>query len=118
MLTDRKGSLQNSMVVETGLSDHHKMTVTLLNNFYKKKDPIIRKYRCYEYFIELDFRNDLLKCLHSFNPILPEGGGVESTTSLVIIFHSTHFLMDMFHIGQVCQYFFALSNGATFTVKI
>ena len=30
MLTNRKGSFQNSMVVETGLSDHHKMTVTVL----------------------------------------------------------------------------------------
>ena len=45
------------------------------------------------------------------NPILPEGGGgggvgVESTTSLVIIFHSMPFLMDMFHIGQFFQYFF------------
>ena len=45
MLTNRKGSFQNSVDIETGLSDHHKMTaVTVLKTYYKKKDPTIRKY--------------------------------------------------------------------------
>ena len=41
ILTNRKGSFQNSMVIETGLSDHHKMTITVLKTYYKKKEPII-----------------------------------------------------------------------------
>ena len=40
MLTNRKNSFQNSMTIETGLSDHHKMTVTVLKTFFKKKEPI------------------------------------------------------------------------------
>ena len=30
MLTNRKLSFENSMTLETGLSDHHKMTITVL----------------------------------------------------------------------------------------
>ena len=36
MLTNKKGSFQNSIVVETGLSDHHKMTISVLNRYIKK----------------------------------------------------------------------------------
>ena len=31
MLTNRKTSFQDSMTIETGLSDHHKMTVSIKN---------------------------------------------------------------------------------------
>ena len=33
------------MTVETGLSDFHKMTVTVMKKHFKKKDPIIITYR-------------------------------------------------------------------------
>ena len=68
MLTNRKNSFQNSMVIETGLSDHHKMTVSVLKTFFKKKEPIEIKYRSYKKFIEADFRNDLSNSLQSFSP--------------------------------------------------
>ena len=45
MLTNRKTSFQNSMTIETGLSDHHKMTVTVLKTYFKKKKPIKINYR-------------------------------------------------------------------------
>ena len=39
MLTNRKSSFQNSITLETGLSDHHKMTITVLKRYFKKNDP-------------------------------------------------------------------------------
>ena len=38
MLTNKKHSFQNSMTVETGLSDFHKMTVTVMKRYFKKND--------------------------------------------------------------------------------
>ena len=46
MLTNRKNIFQNSMTIETGLSDHHKMTITVLKAYLKKKKPIQINYRC------------------------------------------------------------------------
>ena len=37
MLTNRRDSFQNSMTIETGLSDHHTMTITVLKRYFKKK---------------------------------------------------------------------------------
>ena len=41
MLTNRKRSFQNSMTIETGLSDHHKMTISILKTFFKKNRTLI-----------------------------------------------------------------------------
>ena len=62
MLTHRKGSFYNSMAIETGLSDCHKMTLTVFKLYVKKKEPRYIKYRCYKNFNEIHFRLDLLNC--------------------------------------------------------
>ena len=41
MLTNMPKSFQNSLVLETGLSDFHKMTLTVMKVFYKKQNPNI-----------------------------------------------------------------------------
>ena len=66
MLTNIKGSFQNSIAIETGLSDHHKMTVSVLKKYTKKKAPITINYRCYNSFNETNFRNDLISKLDNF----------------------------------------------------
>ena len=38
MLTNRKCSFQHSTTIETGLSDYHKMTITVLNNYCSKQE--------------------------------------------------------------------------------
>ena len=38
ILTNRADSFQNSMTIETGLSDHHKMTTSVLKIYFKKKE--------------------------------------------------------------------------------
>ena len=63
MLTNRKNSFQNSTTIETGLSDFHKMTRTVLKTHFKKKEPIVVDYRKYKYFNEQNFRNDLTRQL-------------------------------------------------------
>ena len=65
MLTSRNHSFKNSTTIETGLSDHHKMTVTVLKTYFKKKKPIQINYRSYRYFTE--FRIDLQETLLKHN---------------------------------------------------
>ena len=55
------------MTIETGLSDHHKMTVTVLKTYFKKKEPIEQNYHSYNYFNENEFKNDLLINLDTTN---------------------------------------------------
>ena len=56
ILTNKKSSFQNSMVVETGLSDFHKMTVTVMKKLFKKKDPIKIVYHDKRKFDAVKFR--------------------------------------------------------------
>ena len=59
MLTNKKLSFQNSDTIETGLSDFHKMTVTVMKRFFKKKDPITITYRDTNNFDGSKFRQDI-----------------------------------------------------------
>ena len=59
MLTNKKSSFQNSMTVETGLSDCHKMTVTVMKRYFKKKDPITITYRHLKSFDGIKFRENI-----------------------------------------------------------
>ena len=61
ILTNRKLCFENSITLETGLSDWHKMTVTVMKKFYKKLDPIKIQYRDYKNFDGNVFRSDLKK---------------------------------------------------------
>ena len=65
MLTNRKRSFQNSMTLETGLSDHHKMTISVLKIYFKKNDPITINYRDFKSFDGLKFRNELINKLEN-----------------------------------------------------
>ena len=56
MLTNRHRSFQNSCVIETGLSDFHKITVTVLRAFFKKAEPKVIPYRDYKNFTNDNFR--------------------------------------------------------------
>ena len=61
ILTNRPKSFQNSNVYETGLSDFHKLTFTVLKMFYDKQKPQVVNYRNYKKFDNNHFRHDLLK---------------------------------------------------------
>ena len=59
MLTNRSSCFENSTVIETGLSDCHKMTVTIMKKYFKKREPITIMYRDYKNFDGDKFRADL-----------------------------------------------------------
>ena len=53
-IMNRPKSFQNSTLIKTGLSDFHKMSLTVMKVFYKKQRPKIVRYRNYR-----NFDNDL-----------------------------------------------------------
>ena len=56
-------SFQSSGVIETGLSDFHKMIVTVMKTTFQKLDPKIIHYRDYRKYNNYSFRQDLLSTL-------------------------------------------------------
>ena len=64
ILTNYPRSFQNSRVIETGLSDCHKMIVTVMKTSYRKIEPRVINYRDYKSFSNEGFRESLLENLH------------------------------------------------------
>ena len=67
MITNRPKSFQNSEVTETGLSDFHKMSLTVTKVFYSKQKPKIIQYRKYKDFSNEPFMHDLESALSRFS---------------------------------------------------
>ena len=67
ILTNKIWSFLNSQVIETGLSDNHKMTITVLRTFLQKQSPTCIKYRDYKRFDKALFYTELYRKLYSTN---------------------------------------------------
>ena len=67
ILTNHPKCFQNSGVYETGISDFHKLTFTVLKTYFQKAKPRIIKYRDYKHFDNNDFRDELIRELSSNN---------------------------------------------------
>ena len=67
ILTNHPLSFQNSCVLETGLSDFHKMTVTIMKASFQRLQPRIINYRDYRRFQNDVFREELLSELLNVN---------------------------------------------------
>ena len=52
-------SVQNTVTIETGISDFHKMVITVLKVFYRKQKPKIIQYRSYKNFDNQVFQREL-----------------------------------------------------------
>ena len=65
ILTNRPKSFQTTTAIETGLSDFHKMTITIMKTFFKKKKPKIIQYRDYKKFSNTLFRTELMELLYT-----------------------------------------------------
>ena len=65
IITNRPKMLQNTINVETGLSDFYMMTVTVLKTSYKKCKPQIISYRDYKHFSNESFRCGLIPLLRN-----------------------------------------------------
>ena len=58
--SDKSLYFQNTSVIETGLSDLHKLTVTTMKSSFQKQEPVTLNYRNYKYCYNDNLRNDLL----------------------------------------------------------
>lgn len=58
-LTNRNQSMQHTTAIETGLSDFHKMIVTVLKTTFPKQGPSIINYQSYKNFDQASFKQDL-----------------------------------------------------------
>ena len=66
-LTNSPNSFQNSGVVETGLSDFHRMIVTVMKTSFQRLPPKIRHYRDYSNYDNNMFRVSLFNELSKLN---------------------------------------------------
>ena len=60
ILTNRSQSFQNSVAMEIGISDHHKMIVTVMKSHIVCLQPYKIQYRNYQGFSPDAFVNDLI----------------------------------------------------------
>ena len=66
ILTNRPRSFQDSTVVETGLSDFHKMYVTVMKMYHCRQRPSVITYRKFKNFSNIEFIKDLEEHLMKF----------------------------------------------------
>ena len=67
ILTNWKYNFQNTLVLTSGFSDFHKMTVTVLNTEFVKADPVQINYRDYRIFNVATFNEDFKNALNIRN---------------------------------------------------
>ena len=67
ILTNRQKSVQNSIIIKTGLSECHKFTVTVLKSYFKKLKPKELIYCDFKNFSNQQFRTELVKELNKNN---------------------------------------------------
>ena len=65
ILTSRPRSFCNSDTLEAGLSNFHKLTLTVFKMFFKKQSPKVISYRNYKNFSNDSFRTDLINEISS-----------------------------------------------------
>ena len=59
IITNRPKCFQDSVVIETGLSDFHKMSATVMKMYYTKQKPSIVRYRKFKNFCNDSFIKDI-----------------------------------------------------------
>ena len=65
ILTNFPKSFQHIQTIETGLSDFHKLTLTVLKTHFSRLKPNIVNYRDYKGFVNDYFRSELLQEINS-----------------------------------------------------
>ena len=63
ILTNCPHSFQNSCVIDTGLSEFHKMVVIVMKTSYRKLEHRIVYYRDFKYFCNNSFNESLQKAI-------------------------------------------------------
>ena len=63
ILTNDPRTFQSTCVIETGLSDFHLMTLTIMRKTFKKQRPRIINYRSFKHFSNKEFRKSFINSL-------------------------------------------------------
>ena len=63
ILTNVPRTFQSTCVIETGLSDFHLMTLTIIKKMFKKQRPRIINYRSFKHFSNKEFRKSFINSL-------------------------------------------------------
>ena len=69
LLTNSPRSFQNTQTIETGLSDFHKLVVTILNMYLPNNQPKLITYRDYKNFDNSRFSEKLLSEINKLGPL-------------------------------------------------
>ena len=90
ILTNRVHHFQNTTAVETGLSDHHKLIVTVLKNEIPKIAPKIIKFRNLKNLDDARFKNELVDRLSEYDIGYKDGNtnDVKNANISYEIFHN------------------------------
>ena len=56
ILTNQKFSFKNTSILETGISDFHRMVLTITKSTFEKGKPTIISYRSYKHFDAFYFK--------------------------------------------------------------
>ena len=86
ILTNRNQSMQHTTAIETGLSDFHKMIVTVLTTF-PKQGPSIINYWSYKNFDQTSFKQDLRIELGNVDTSNINYGAFETAFDFISFFH-------------------------------
>ena len=86
IITNRPKYFQESEVIETGLSDFHKMSITVMKVFYNKQKLKIIQYRKYKGFSNEAFMHELESALARFSQI--SFGTFKSTVDNILQKHA------------------------------
>ena len=68
-MTNFPKPFQQTQTIETGLSDFHKLTLTVLKTHFPKLKPNVANYRDYKSFVNNYFRSELLQEISSDSDI-------------------------------------------------
>ena len=68
ILTNRPNSFQHTMVIGTGLSDFHKLTLSVLKTSIKKQPPKVISYRDYKHYSPIRCRTEFEGSLYNYVP--------------------------------------------------
>ena len=85
ILTKNPKCFQSSCVVEAGLSDFHRMTVTVMKTTFKKFQPRIIHYRVYKSVQNDRYRDGLT---HKLSNIVSENNNIRLNEFLSICMHT------------------------------
>ena len=104
-LTNRSKYFQNTSTIETGISDFHKLVVTVLKVFYKKQNPKIIQYRNYKTFNDQLFRMELDK----------ELAKIDLNNAELVEFHNE--LLSVLNKNAPIKYKYIRANNSSYMTK-